>query len=77
MLVTSIFSFSHDVLKSFLLGLCSTWLIKTANNPFPHDKTLDKTKLIACADDKCNKNDSFVFDRVEIIVGKPDNKIFN
>ena len=39
-------------------------------NPFPHEKILDETKLKAFADDKCNKNDNFVFDRVQNIVEK-------
>ena len=32
MLVTSIFSFSHNVFTNFLLGLCGNWFIKTALN---------------------------------------------
>ena len=39
-------------------------------NPFPHDKTLDQTKLKTFADDKLNvtKMIDSVFDRVENIV---------
>ena len=41
-------------------------------NPFPHDRSLDQTKLKAFADDKLNitKIIISVFDRVENMVGK-------
>ena len=39
-------------------------------NSLSDDKILDQTKLKAFAGDKCNKNENFVFDRVENIVGK-------
>ena len=39
-------------------------------NPLPDVKILDQTKLRAFTGDKCNKNDNYVFDRVENIVGK-------
>ena len=43
-------------------------------NLFPNDKILNETKLKAFADDKLNnKNDIYVFDRVENIVGKGEN----
>ena len=63
MLLSSIFSFNHDVLKRLLEGVV---------NPFPHKKILDQTKLKASADDMLyvTKMIISVFDRVEIIVGK-------
>ena len=47
-------------------------LIDFEINPFPHNKSLDQTKLKAFADDKLSvtKMKIPVFDRVENIVGK-------
>ena len=43
-------------------------------NPFSNDKVLDETKLKAFANDKqTKKNNIFVFDRVENIVGQGEN----
>ena len=44
-------------------------------NPFPNDKVLDETKFKAFADDKLNnkKNNIFVFDRIENILGTGEN----
>ena len=41
-------------------------------NPFPHNNTLDQTKLKAFAEDKLNVTKIIIsfFDRVENIVGK-------
>ena len=48
---------------------------KTGRNSIPNYKTLDRTKLEVCADDKFSVNvmNLVTFDRVENIVGKGDN----
>ena len=65
------FSFSHNVFKSCLADI---YFVCKCFNPFPNDKILDETKLKACADDKLNnKNDIYICDGVENIVGKGEN----
>ena len=74
MLVTSILSFSHNVFKSFYQ--CSFGVrvcVCDRVNPFPKEEILDKTKLKAFAEDKLNKNDISVLDRIGNIVGKGEN----
>ena len=68
-LVTSIFSWSHNVLKGLLLPVCYS---------LPGDKILGVPKLEAFADDKCNvtQNVKVVFYRRESIVGKEKNAAF-
>ena len=71
MLVTSIFSFSHNVStlsKREIIFLLSF-------NPSPNNTILDRTKLKTLADDKLNnaKTRISVFERVENTVGKGEN----
>ena len=69
MLVTSTFSFSHNVFKR-LISQGQDCVVRV--NPLPVDKILDQSKLKAFADNKLNitKMILSVFDRVENIVRK-------
>ena len=60
--LSTFFSFSNNVFNRPLFQV----------NPFPHDKILDQTKLIAFVDDKLNVTKMIIsaFDRVENIVGR-------
>ena len=76
MLVTSIFTFSHNVFKKApFSGLLKVVIVWERVNYLPNDKILDFTKLKAFADNKLNVAKIIIclFDKVENIVGKGEN----
>ena len=72
LLVTSSFSFSHNVFKRHVQ---KTGLVWERVNPLPYNKILDSTKLKAFAYNKLGvvQELKFVSERVENILGKGEN----
>ena len=80
MLVTSIFSVSHNVFKRLLIQsrkisvLCGKGFKKIDFNSLRNDRILELSELKAFADDKIiDMNLKFLFERLENIVGKGEN----